>query len=81
MYLGSYRDIFVFLRHGGTIRGKVQDTTYRRPPITEGGLEVPVRLIFSHGDAEILQKMKRFVTEQQTLSEAVIEEDVDQDEQ
>ena len=40
-----------------------------------------MRLIFSHGDAEILQKMKRFVTEQQPLSEAVIEEDVDQDEQ
>lgn len=56
------RHAFYFLSaEGGLITGHVHSIDQRYSPIPNGGLEIPLKLKFSHESEEILTKMKTFV--------------------
>ena len=52
-----------FVLRGGELRGKVRDTNFRRSPLPQGGLEIPITLlVFKRGTTnEQYQMMRNFI--------------------
>ena len=52
-----------FIAYGGKIKASVRDTKFRRSPLPQGGLEVPITLRIEQGrtSVDIFQKMKSYV--------------------
>ena len=57
------RFIFYFIEEGGSVIGKVANTTPRNSPIPKGGLEVPILMHFTHENKAISSKMEIIVKE------------------
>ena len=57
------RFCYFFVNHGGLLRGNVSDTKYRRSPLPQGGLEIPMTLSVYQGKAtaEEYESLKSFI--------------------
>ena len=57
--------MLLFVNHGGLLRGNVSDTKYRRSPLPQGGLEIPMTLSLYQGKAtaEEYKSPKSFINE------------------
>ena len=49
-----------FLQVGGSVTTTVASIQYRLSPIPEGGLEIPIQMVFSHTSKPLMEKMKLF---------------------
>ena len=58
------RFIFYFIQERGSVTGTVANTTPRISPIPEGGLEVPILMLFTHENKAISSKMEILVRKQ-----------------
>ena len=55
------RYVFYFLHEGGAVVGSVASTNYRPSQITEGEVEVPIYLPFTHISGVVIDKLKEFI--------------------
>ena len=54
-----------FVDYGGEITGIVKSNKYRRSPILQGGLEIPIKLVIGQGSSsdQVFQRVKQLVNE------------------
>ena len=60
----NYQDfVHFFLDYGGKLEATVRGTKYRRSPLPQGGLEIPVTLLIFKGDSsdDVYSKMQELV--------------------
>ena len=61
------RIIRLFLMRGGVVSVEIMDKNYRRSPLVQGGLEIPVKLIAeidaSEKNEAIMERLKQLISE------------------
>ena len=76
------RFVYYFVQSDGGLSGRVLSTRYKRSPVPEGGLEIPISVKCQHPDENILDKMKEFVTNNYTeVAEIEVLEDSYEDQE